>query len=151
MFDLVFFEFLSFISPCQDVTWAAHTRKTGRATGDACELCAAICRKTWPLKSWEQVLLEKETTAGFMEVFEKAKRVHLGEQGADFAQQECRSEKWAGYLVERLWKFVPVKTFEADYGGTPASLGLPVDTLLVDQKPEKGVLMLKSDEISAKH
>ena len=135
---------------CQDVSWAAHVRKTGRPTGNACELCAAICRKTWPLKSWEQILLEKQTTAGFQEVYERAKRVHLGEQEADFLQQECRSEKWAGYWVERLWTFVPVKSFEADHGCTPTSLGLPVDTIIVDQKPEKGVLMLKSDEITVR-
>ena len=45
---------------------------------------------------------------------------------------------------------MPLKKFDARFGVSPASLGLPVDTILVDQKPEKGVLMLQNDEITVR-
>ena len=114
----------------------------------ACAQCLKISRAAFPLKGWKELVVERKTDERFDEAFVKCVAVSEGVTAKDFTTQDVKQQDVLGMVVERVWTFMPVPTFESTFGCAPPAVGLSIDSITLDTgKTEKGVLVLDSDTV----
>ena len=128
--------------------WAARGKRSGQPSGEKCLACTLIVRRAFPLKSWQEVVLEKQTSSEVALQVRTAIALFHGEKNiADcFLRESFASRTSTGYVVERAWRLLQTKDLEKQHGVTAQELDMEVETLIDDQGVKISGVLLEDDE-----
>eukprot|EP00971_Amphidinium_carterae_P352069 6492411-Amphidinium_carterae.1 len=131
--------------------WYKHNRKTSAPIGNKCSRCVVATKRAWPLKSWDQLVLEKQASTDMETAINSVLATYDGKGAKNFVSEEFQYRTWTGLAIERSFVFLKTNEFKEKFGVEGTDIGLTAENL-VDENGQKmsGFMLLEHPYLRVK-